>query len=141
MIRPITAVTMIEVNGTHNELQKISRFEPIDPSDLDRNKYLSFETKCNRHPLLYLRKMMCQRIESITKTNHDSYQLLIHRISKRNTVVTLDCKTFSNIEPNPELENTIIFTFEEYFTGEEQVKLHKIFLSGKYDNLVGVSEF
>jgi hypothetical protein len=142
MIRPITAVTAIEVDNNRSEITRISRFETIDSSDLDREKYLCFATaKRDCHPLLYQRKMMCKRIEGIAQTDHGSYQLLIHRDSETNTMVTLDCKTFGNIEPNPEFEGTIIFTFEEYFTEEEQTELHKIFLSGKYDNLVGVPEF
>jgi hypothetical protein len=161
MIRPITAIALTKESEDGSvEIIRLSRFEDlvvadeIDDIDMPKSivsvaegeeKWLwNANAKRDCHPLLYFRTMMCKKIERVTKTDHDSFELLIHRDSTNNTIVTLDCKTFSNIEINPmciDGSNTIMFTFEEYFTEDELKELHEIFLSGEYNNLVGVPEY
>jgi hypothetical protein len=145
MIRHITAFHVTKFDVKNSQIEKLSYFEPKDPTEPECNEYLSIGFKCDRHPLLYRRKMICRQIERIARTDHDSYLLTIHRDSIIDSIVTLDCTTVGEIKPNFSIagifNNIIEFKFEEYFTDEEHKTLCKLFESGEYDNLVGVPEF
>jgi hypothetical protein len=144
MIRPVTVLKVGYSNGSGEpiEIERISRFEIVDPPELDREKWLWLATaKRDCHPLLYSRKMICKRIDRIEATNDNTYRVFVRRDSEMNELVVLNCESITNIETNPESDDTIIFTFKEYFSDEERAELHEIFLNGEYDNLVGVPEF
>jgi hypothetical protein len=132
------------------DLVRLSRFCIEGTESRESNKWLTtkllklcFATSPvrNRHPLLYPRKMICKRIENITRTNHDTYLVYIRRDADDVILVTIDCKTIINIETNPNDNSTIVFTFEEYFSKEEQTELREMFLNGKYDELGDTPEY
>jgi hypothetical protein len=121
----------------NNHVKRITRYGVES-----RNSWLRRDPEIPRvtHPDMHYRKMICKKIEQITRTDHGTYNVLFRRDTDDVVFVILDCTTILSIQLNPDNPNTIIFTFEEYFTENQKLKLHQKFLNGTYDDL-NVPEF
>jgi hypothetical protein len=130
-------------SGKAIEVKRLTHYGTHPERKILRDTWLRLKPPAKRdtHPILYRRKMICKRIEQITRTDHNTYKVLIQRDVEDFEYVTLDCRTILNIAPNEEDPGTITFLFEQYFTDEEQSELHEIYLRGKFDDLGDMPEF
>jgi hypothetical protein len=138
--------TEIETDsGKAVELTKCTRYGTVCSSvAISRDNWFRLNpppVKRDTHPVLYRRKMICKRIEQITRTDHDTYKLLVQRDVENVEYITLDCRTILDIAPNEKDPGTITFLFEQYFTDEKQAELHLAYLRNEYDDLGDLPEF
>jgi hypothetical protein len=124
------------------ETREIKRISRYGDEPQRRTKWLRVDgSKRTTHPLLDRRTMICKRIEQITRTDHETYRVLLQRAIDDIDYVALDCRTILDISPNPDDKDTIKFMFEEYCTDAERAALHEQYLRGEYDDFDDVPEY
>ena len=129
-------------NGTKQKPTELTRCTRFGDLPKRRETWLRLQPPIPRetHPDLCRCKMICKRIENITRTDHETFRVLIQRDIDDTEYVTIDCRTILAIGPNEDKPGTIAFLFEEYYTEPERARLHEVFLEGMYDDL-GLPEY
>jgi hypothetical protein len=128
--------------GMKQKPVELTRMTRYGDSYQRRDKYLRLSPPIPRdtHPDLCRRKMICRRIEDISRTDHGTFRVLVQRDIVEKEYVAIDCRTILAIGVNEEKPDTISFLFEEYYTESERASLHEAFLEGEYDD-IGLPEY